>query len=302
MIVEPEQCERSPSGSPGQSAIDALIGRSTGLGARIASIRTPSGVRALEGVCSAIAQALAGDAPESRLLVHASLVPSPTSTRPGVDHPDDDPVSAQRRGDINVRLRAGPVDATGPVADADRSHRTAILSPDLPETLPATPFAWERRDLFDDQAWQRAELRSKRTAAGLHAFAIAIAPIEGGGAVLRVDLDATDPAWSASRTDLALLRGAARAGADMVARLFVEPDARREELLRPLGPAQRAIAPLLATGRSERDIAEQLGRSAHTVHEHAKRIYRAWGVSNRFQMRDKWLGAEQLPGYELAQR
>lgn len=72
-------------------------------------------------------------------------------------------------------------------------------------------------------------------------------------------------------------------------RYHLEPLRYRRALLSQLSPTQRRIAPLLAEGLTEREIADRLDRSPHTVHEHAKSIYSAWGVRSRFDLRDKWL-------------
>jgi len=74
--------------------------------------------------------------------------------------------------------------------------------------------------------------------------------------------------------------------------------ARREALLGELSPMRRRVAPLLATGMSETEIAETLGRSRHTVHEHAKSIYLQWGVSSRHELRTLWLGLTDEPESE----
>ena len=75
-----------------------------------------------------------------------------------------------------------------------------------------------------------------------------------------------------------------------LSRFHLAPLRYRRSLLSQLSPTQRRIAPLLARGLTEKQIAEELGRSPHTVHEHAKSIYSTWGVRTRFDLRDKWMG------------
>ncbi len=62
----------------------------------------------------------------------------------------------------------------------------------------------------------------------------------------------------------------------------------RHTLMEPLSQYERLAAGLLVEGRTENSIAKQLDKSPHTIHEYVKRIYRAWGVRNRMQMRDRW--------------
>jgi DNA-binding CsgD family transcriptional regulator len=52
---------------------------------------------------------------------------------------------------------------------------------------------------------------------------------------------------------------------------------------------QREIVLLLLTDKSEKEIAQLMGRSLHTVHEHVKAIYRALGVGSRAGLMALWL-------------
>lgn len=75
---------------------------------------------------------------------------------------------------------------------------------------------------------------------------------------------------------------------DALARaLPASPEASRPrlEVLRGLGLTERQaeVLQLLATGVSERDIAERLGISHRTVHKHLELCYRALGVDRRSQ-------------------
>jgi DNA-binding CsgD family transcriptional regulator len=64
----------------------------------------------------------------------------------------------------------------------------------------------------------------------------------------------------------------------------------RTELLLRLAPTQRPVLPLLAEGLSQRQIAERLGRSLHTVHDHVKGAYASLGISARHQLFVLWNG------------
>ena len=65
---------------------------------------------------------------------------------------------------------------------------------------------------------------------------------------------------------------------------------------------QRRLAPLLVEGKSEREIAETIGRSRHTVHDHTKRIYRAFDVHTRPELAARWNGTVAWTGREFPAR
>jgi DNA-binding CsgD family transcriptional regulator len=118
---------------------------------------------------------------------------------------------------------------------------------------------------------------------------IAWARVSAWGAwrALAVRLDASGgPAPTGAST---VLRASAPALARAYAQRFIAPAERRAELLARLSPAQRRVAELLVEGNSERDIAQELGRSIHTIHDHAKAIYRAWGVKSRRELWERWV-------------
>lgn len=58
----------------------------------------------------------------------------------------------------------------------------------------------------------------------------------------------------------------------------------RPDLLRVVSEAQRRVLELLLVGLTEPQIAEQIGRSRHTVHDHTKALYAILGVSSRVQL------------------
>ena len=89
---------------------------------------------------------------------------------------------------------------------------------------------------------------------------------------------------------LAQLRCVVRGLAGAFSLRFVRPAMRREQLLAAIGPAARAVVPMLVDGSSEAEIAAKLGRSVHTVHDYVKQVYRATGVRSRLELRDLWMG------------
>ncbi len=60
--------------------------------------------------------------------------------------------------------------------------------------------------------------------------------------------------------------------------------AQRPELLARVSDAQRVVLDLLLEGMTEPQIAERIGRSRHTVHDHTKAIYAALGVNSRVHL------------------
>ena len=60
--------------------------------------------------------------------------------------------------------------------------------------------------------------------------------------------------------------------------------AARPDLLAFVSTAQQRVLELLLAGLTEPQIAERIGRSRHTVHDHTKAIYAALRVSNRVQL------------------
>lgn len=59
---------------------------------------------------------------------------------------------------------------------------------------------------------------------------------------------------------------------------------------RPLSPIQRQITPLLLTERSEKQIADEIGKSSRMTHKHITEIFRKFGVNSRAGLMAVWLG------------
>lgn len=60
--------------------------------------------------------------------------------------------------------------------------------------------------------------------------------------------------------------------------------ASRPDLLAKVSDAQRLVLEWLLEGLTEPQIAERIGRSRHTVHDHTKAIYASLGVSSRVHL------------------
>lgn len=60
-----------------------------------------------------------------------------------------------------------------------------------------------------------------------------------------------------------------------------------------LAPRQRQVLELLLEGLADKEIAERLGISRHTVNQYTKQIYRRFGVTSRAVLTARLLGGEQ---------
>jgi DNA-binding CsgD family transcriptional regulator len=156
----------------------------------------------------------------------------------------------------------------------------------------AHPVVLHRRDAADDARWPGSSLARWRRSVGLHEFVRAGVRFDDadGGRAMWLSLDGLSRDWAACGITALLLREAASAAAEAYVRAFVELRRRRALLLARLSPVQRTLVPMLAAGISERAIARTVGRSAHTIHEHAKTIALAWGARDRYEIRDLWRG------------
>ena len=52
---------------------------------------------------------------------------------------------------------------------------------------------------------------------------------------------------------------------------------------------QHEIMERIVTGQTERAVAEQLGLSYHTIHQHVRKAYEKLGLNNRVEAVKKWL-------------
>jgi DNA-binding NarL/FixJ family response regulator len=64
----------------------------------------------------------------------------------------------------------------------------------------------------------------------------------------------------------------------------------------PLTAREREIAGLVAAGRTNREVAEQLVLSAKTVEAHLRNIYAKLGIRSRVELAREVAGAPDRPG------
>jgi DNA-binding CsgD family transcriptional regulator len=81
-------------------------------------------------------------------------------------------------------------------------------------------------------------------------------------------------------------------GEDETALLSKSPDA-LHKMLASLSPGQIQVATLLLRGLGEKEVAEHLCLSRHTVHTHVKQIYKVLDVQSRSQLLAKYLKGKE---------
>lgn len=163
---------------------------------------------------------------------------------------------------------------------------------EMPASLPTMgPWLRPRREIVPDEVWRESERRRVRLALGIDEF------VQAG---FRHQSGAIDRALVVQAGARAGEQSPERAGEALGAvapflfrafhRRFIALEALRTSLLAVLRPAERALPDLLVQGLSERETGERIGRSRHTVHEKVRSIYKAWGVTSRFEMVEVWNG------------
>lgn len=132
------------------------------------------------------------------------------------------------------------------------------------------------------------------TQLGLHGLDVAAADVHfpDSRGVLTLEIAGDSPGWRSPEAVSFGLVTAARQLARVYERHVVETVMRRRRLMDRLRPTQQALVPMLVEGLAESQIAERIGRSKHTVHDHTKKIYRALGIHTRLDLAALWNGYE----------
>ena len=142
---------------------------------------------------------------------------------------------------------------------------------------------WRRGELLTDREWYGSDhYNNKRIPAGLDDFihagiSIESATADAGIAVHRPPSDR--PFTARERNMLTAL-------ASEITCLF--PRGRRPEFYLP--PYLQRTLNELVHGRSEKEVANRMGLSRHTVHGYAKELHRRFGVSSRAELLAHVLG------------
>jgi DNA-binding CsgD family transcriptional regulator len=151
---------------------------------------------------------------------------------------------------------------------------------------PLQPTVGRPTDLLDEQTWRRSNYRAFRVSNVLRGFArwVDLSARRSRYEVMIVQLE--DLANETGPTDAAIQQ--LRAISPEIMRVynhhFVRTEEKQAELMGMLSRAQRVVAEMLIEGLSEREIAQRINRSPHTVHDHTKAIYATWGVRSRAQL------------------
>ncbi|MET0342673.1 MAG: helix-turn-helix transcriptional regulator [Polyangiales bacterium] len=161
-----------------------------------------------------------------------------------------------------------------------------------PETAGAT-LAATRAELVDRRRWYRSEyvnehlLRAHLDHA-LYSCTRGAAPTVAHG--LGFHRERGDRPFDASDRALVHLF-------QLECQRFFEPPARQvDDALRSgLSPRQRQTLALLLEGRSDKEIAEILAISRHTVNQYTKTLYRRFGVQSRAALIVKFREADAVP-------
>ncbi len=112
---------------------------------------------------------------------------------------------------------------------------------------------------------------------------------DGSQMVIDVEIGGLTGMAAPSDEDAALLAAAMRVlsgrASDAFGRALDAPETK------PLTEREREVLELLATGMSVRQVAEQLSRSPHTVHDHVKALHKKLGATSRGQLVSRALTA-----------
>jgi ATP/maltotriose-dependent transcriptional regulator MalT len=198
--------------------------------------------------------------------------------------PPDDVVERPDGLDVLARARIA-------LGDADRAEAAADELAGVAERVPTSPFRAAARLASGLVARAREELESALDALEEAAdlFSQADAPFETGRARVelgRVLLDLGRPDAAAEETHKALA-GFEALGADRdaeAARSALETlgaPSRRERADLPLTPREAEVLRLVASGRSNEEIAAELVLSVRTVERHISNIYAKIGAHGR---------------------
>lgn len=151
-------------------------------------------------------------------------------------------------------------------------------------------LCFRRSDRTPDGEWQRSPQAKVRAAVGLFDYVRAITSCAGHGEprLLHVELAGRTEDWRPADYDLDLVCAASTIMCATYIHRTVIPEEARHNLLAQLTPSQRQVAMLLTENVSESEIAAIIQRSQHTVHDHVKAVFRAWGVHSRAEAIALW--------------
>jgi len=197
-------------------------------------------------------------------------------------------VAVVRRFDRNDSRRVDPIATSGYAGIAPDQVAAAV------HAVASHPSIWtDIGALHGRLATQPLGVDEvQRVTMPLGRFLRGVQPAVGTNAAIVWQVDGRVGAWGPTPIDVA----AGELLSHTLSQLYVQTLARREQhwakLSAMLSPSQAPILPLLASGMSQRAIAEKLGRSLHTVHDHVKGIYAGLNIKSRYQLFVLWNGGD----------
>ena len=153
-------------------------------------------------------------------------------------------------------------------------------------------FTVTRGDLVDDRRWDRSLLANERYRAhGCDDFVFSMAPVTKLGVISAIGIYRSPGRRFGPRERL------------WIELLHEELDRDWQRAVHGAGPRltarQRQVLDQLTQGASEKELAYELGVSAHTVHDHVKAIYRAFGARSRGELLAQVAKQTQAPHTRL---
>ncbi|MCA9310366.1 MAG: response regulator transcription factor [Phycisphaerales bacterium] len=184
------------------------------------------------------------------------------------------------------------VEASG-CSDRDRSfvvrpeHSTA-LGWWLPERGTPGVRTALLRDLPTARVWAGTDPGMRWARYGMRDLIVGLAPMGGTpGRCLAVEIGIPGERGIPEAADAIVLRGVL---APLARRALVAFGAQPSATGNRLTPREQQVLEHLALGKSVKQIADELGRSAHTVHDHVKSLHRKLNASSRGELIARALG------------
>lgn len=142
--------------------------------------------------------------------------------------------------------------------------------------LYGTPFTVARADIIEDRRWNRSSCANDRfRKLGYDDFVMSMIPVPSLSVFSSLEVFRPQGKRFSPRDRLFL---------QLVHEELASDWNRKEAHLARLTPRQRQVLNHLIAGASEKELAYDLGVSAHTAHDHVKAIYRAFDVRSRGEL------------------
>lgn len=176
-------------------------------------------------------------------------------------------------------------------AESQFPAEDATASPARQFGVPAN-FCLPRASLYPAGSWAPSRYRALCRETGVHEFARCVIEFdrESPRRWLVLEAQGLDEGWTPDADVLRVLSAVGEGVARAYDHRYLRLGRLRASLTQRISPAGHAVLPLLAEGLSESEIGKRIHRSTHTVHDHVKQIYRAFGVSSRLELHEVWTG------------